>query len=89
MLAKRRSLMHNGREVDRTPLLVPSFSSKGFPDVDKIIKYSSELIAGVALISAYDLHYDKIKPPFDFPSLERSPSEVNRMGFPNRFYCDS
>jgi hypothetical protein len=21
--------------------------------------------------------------------LERSPSEVNRMGFPNRFYCDS
>jgi hypothetical protein len=69
MLAKRRSLKHNGREIDRTPLLIPSFSSKGFPDIDKIIKYSSELIEGVALISAYDLHYGKIKPPFDFPSL--------------------
>jgi hypothetical protein len=60
---------HNGREIDRTPLLIPSFSSKGFPDIDKIIKYSSELIDGVTLISAYDLHYGKIKPPFDFPSL--------------------
>ena len=69
MLAKRRSLKQNGREIDRTPLLIPSFSSKGFPDIDKIIKYSSELIEGVTLISAYDLHYGKIKPPFDFPSL--------------------
>ncbi len=69
VLAKRRSLKHNGREIDRTPLLIPSFSSKGFPDIDKIIKYSSELIDGVTLISAYDLHYGKIKPPFDFPSL--------------------
>ena len=69
MLAKRRSLKQNGREIDRTPLLIPSFSSKGFPDIDKIIKYSSELIDGVTLISAYDLHYGKIKPPFDFPSL--------------------
>ncbi len=69
MLAKRRALMHDGREVDRTPLLVPSFSSKGFPDVDKIIRYSSELIEGVALISAYDLHYGTIEPPFDFPSV--------------------
>ena len=69
MLAKRRSLMHNGQEIDRTPLLIPSFSSKGFPEIDKIVKYSSELIEGAALISAYDLHYRKIKPPFDFASL--------------------
>jgi hypothetical protein len=49
--------------------LVPSFSSKGFPDVEKIIEYSSEIIDGPALISAYDLHYEKISPPFNFPSL--------------------
>lgn len=69
MLAKRRSLMLDGHEIERTPLLVPSFSSKGFPDADKIVKYSSELIDGVALVSAYDLHYHKITTPLDFPSL--------------------
>lgn len=69
MLAKRRALKLNGVEIERTPLLVPSFSSKGFPDVAKIIASCSELIEGVTLVSAYDLHYKKIQPPFDFPSL--------------------
>jgi hypothetical protein len=69
MLAKRRALKLNCQEIERTPLLVPSFSSKGFADVHKIINYSSELIDGPTLVSAYDLHYDRIKPPFDFPSL--------------------
>lgn len=69
MLAKRRGIFHNGVELERTPLLVPSFSSKGFPDVASIINYSSELIDGVTLVSAYDLHYGAISPPFDFPSL--------------------
>src|SRR5216684_3799657 len=69
MLAKRRSLSLNGQQIERTPLLVPSFSSKGFPEVASIIEYCSELIDNVMLISAYDLHYAKIKPPFDFASL--------------------
>jgi hypothetical protein len=69
MLAKRRSLKLNGIEVERTPLLVPSFSSKGFRDVRKIIASCSELIEGATLISAYDLHHKLIEPPFDFPSL--------------------
>ena len=69
MLAKRRVLKLNGVEIERTPLLVPSFSSKGFPKVKKIIEYSSELIEGVTLVSAYDLHYGHITPPFNFPSL--------------------
>jgi hypothetical protein len=69
MLVKRRALKLNGYEVERTPLLVPSFSSKGFPDIADIVAYSSGLIDGVTLVSAYDLHYGKIKPPFDFPSL--------------------
>lgn len=69
MLARRRALRLNGHEVERTPLLVPSFSSKGFPDIRKIIEYSSEIIEGPMLVSAYDLHYKKIEPPFDFASL--------------------
>lgn len=69
MLAKRRRLTLDGVELQRTSLLVPSFSSKEFPEVDKIIEYCSEIIDGVMLISAYDLHYGKIKPPFDFASL--------------------
>jgi hypothetical protein len=50
-------------------MLVPSFSSKGFLEADEIVQYSSELIDGPALVSAYDLHYKKITPPFHFPSL--------------------
>jgi hypothetical protein len=69
VLAKRRVLRLNGDEVERTPLLVPSFSSKGFPEVAKTIEYMSELIDSAALVSAYDVHYKKIEAPFDFPSL--------------------
>jgi hypothetical protein len=69
MLAKRRSLTLNGQQIERTPLLVPSFSSKGFLEVASIIEYCSELIDNVMLVSAYDLHYENIKPPFDFASL--------------------
>ncbi len=69
MLAKRRSLHFNGDEVARTPMVVPSFSSKGFPQVAKILKTTEEVIESAMLISAYDLHYKKIFPPFDFASL--------------------
>lgn len=69
MLAKKRAINLNGAEIARTPLLVPSFSSKGFPDVGKIIKTMEEVIEGVILISAYDIRHKKIRPPFDFPSL--------------------
>ena len=69
MLAKRRALRVDGREIERTPLLVPSFSSKGFPDVHKIIDYSAELIDGPTLVSAYDIHYQRRLPGLDFPSL--------------------
>jgi hypothetical protein len=69
MLAKRRHLILNGVEVERTPLLVPSFSSKGFSDVNKIVEYSSELITDVALVSAYDLHHKFVTDPFTFPAM--------------------
>lgn len=69
LLSKKRILMLDGKEVARTPLLVPSFSSKGFPEVKKIMETTSEVIEGVMLVSAYDLYYDKIAPPFDYASL--------------------
>lgn len=69
MLAKRRSLSLNGVLVERTPLLVPAFSSKGFPEIAKILEYSSELITGPILVSAYDLYHKHINPPFDFSPL--------------------
>lgn len=69
MLAQKRSVKIVGQEVERTPLLVPSFSSKGFPDVSKVIRTTSEVLDGPALVSAYDLHYEKIEPPFEFATL--------------------
>jgi hypothetical protein len=69
MLALRRAIRINGVEAERTPLLVPSFSSKGFPDADKVIRTTSEVIDGPALVSAYDIWHKKITPPFDFATL--------------------
>jgi hypothetical protein len=69
MLANRRSLRLNGLEIERTPLLVPSFSSKGFPEVAGIIKLAEEFIEGPMLVSAYDLHYEHIAGPFAAPAL--------------------
>lgn len=69
MLARRRAIRVGGNEVERTPLLVPSFSSKGFPDVAKVAALTSEVIDGPALVSAYDLWHKKLEPPFDFATL--------------------
>jgi hypothetical protein len=68
-LAQRRSIRLDGKEIARTPLLIPSFSSKGFPEVGEIIQFSSGLIDGATLVSAYDLHYGLITPPFNFADL--------------------
>lgn len=69
MLARRRTIRIDGVEAERTPLLVPSFSSKGFPDAAKVVATTSEVIDGPALVSAYDLWHEKITPPFDFATL--------------------
>jgi hypothetical protein len=66
MLAKRRGFYRDGKEIIRTPLLLPSFSSKGFPDVNDILSTTQEVIDGEILVSAYDIHYKHIVGPFDF-----------------------
>jgi hypothetical protein len=43
-----------------TPLLVPSFSSKGFHDIKHLHEYVSEHIPDTSLISAYDVYHEKI-----------------------------
>ncbi len=66
MLAKRRGFYSNGKEIIRTPLLLPSFSSKGFPQVQNILETTQEVIDGEILVSAYDLHHRTLTGPFDF-----------------------
>jgi hypothetical protein len=82
VLAKRRVLNHNGKEIVRTPLLVPSFSSR-VPEIDKILKASEEFVAGPLLVSAYDIYHNKVTPPFDFGSnvifLDSGGYEVSRQ----------
>ena len=50
-------------------MLVPSFSSKGFPEANNILKVTREVIEGPILVSAYDLSYKQIIEPLTFPSL--------------------
>ena len=69
MLASRRFLRIGNAPSIKTPLLLPSFSSKGFPNVAKILKTMEEYISEEVLVSAYDIHYGHITPPFDFASV--------------------
>jgi hypothetical protein len=50
-------------------MLVPSFSSKGFPDVGHIIDVTEPYIESQVPISAYDIYYKYISNPMHFPSL--------------------
>lgn len=45
-----------GSTYVRTPLLVPSFSSKGFPEHIEMMQFLEEFISTPTLISAYDIH---------------------------------
>lgn len=70
MFARSRDLRVGSQIVARTPLLCPSFSSKGFPDVQGILEVMSEFIAESLLVSAYDLHYKKYtEKQIVFPAL--------------------
>jgi hypothetical protein len=61
MLAARRSF-RIGEETIRTPLLVPSYSSRaGGQAVTEIIKVTREFVSGVVLVSAYDIQRNGLK----------------------------
>lgn len=63
MLSAIREIRANGITVERTPLLVPSFSSKGFWDIQKVYETVQSLIDRPILISAYDIFHEKIRQP--------------------------
>lgn len=67
MLARARELKLNGAIITKTPAVIPSFSSKGFPEVDKIIQALSGKITTGILISAYDIAKKKIKKIPNYP----------------------
>lgn len=70
MLAREGTIRNGDTILCRTPLLVPSFSSKGFPELRKILDLMSEFITESALVSAYDEHYGHIKSKaLTFPSV--------------------
>ncbi|MBZ5514741.1 MAG: hypothetical protein LAN62_07835 [Acidobacteriia bacterium] len=60
MLARQNRVYFKSSFVLETPLLLPSFSSKGFPEVRELVKLMSGIITSGILVSAYDLHYGHI-----------------------------
>jgi hypothetical protein len=69
MFARRSKIILGAHMVAETPLLLPSFSSKGFPEVRQIMNLMSEFITSPILISAYDVHYGLIPKNITFPQL--------------------
>jgi queuine/archaeosine tRNA-ribosyltransferase len=60
MLARSEKLHLPNGDVIETPILLPSLSSRGFPDLKKIISSLEEYLYGPFLISAYDRSYKLI-----------------------------
>ncbi len=76
MFARSTTIRHRSSGVAlQTPLLIPSFSSKGFArskkdgksEIGKILAASGEFLIEAYLISAYDIHYGNLPAPDDFP----------------------
>lgn len=76
MFRKTSKLTHQASGVAvHTPLLVPSFSSKGFAlpnpggtnEVGRIYEATSEFITETCLISAYDIFHGHLPRPADLP----------------------
>lgn len=59
-LARKLTLRLNEVEIDKTPILVPSFSSRANINVGKMINMTRDAINGPILISAYDVHYGNL-----------------------------
>jgi hypothetical protein len=76
MLCRTSQLLHQATGTTlETPLLVPSFSSKGFScskkskqsEISTILAASGEFLTEAFLVSAYDIHYGHIPKPDDMP----------------------
>jgi hypothetical protein len=74
MLARSSTVVHKASGVSaETPLLIPSFSSKGFSgagrtsEVRQILGTAAEFLTTAYLISAYDIAKGHLPPPTDLP----------------------
>ncbi len=67
--AKKRTINIPNSGTERTPILVPSFSSKGFPQVGRVVELTEPFISTEILVSAYDIHFNYLKQELNFPSL--------------------
>ncbi|HYA88052.1 MAG TPA: hypothetical protein VEI57_13425 [Nitrospirota bacterium] len=57
MLSAKRQLASGNNRIITTPLLIPSFSSKGFPDLADKFAIVVEVITDAVLVSAYAFFY--------------------------------
>jgi len=80
-LAGRREVKFGKRLTIRTPMLVPSFSSR-VPKVENPFRASEEFIDGPLLVSAYDVAHQLLLPPYDFGSaifLDSGGYEISKI----------
>ena len=76
MLARSSILRHPSGVTLRTPLLVPSFSSrglgfnrKGISEIKDVFLNTSEILTESMLVSAYDIKYKHLPNPASFPCV--------------------
>jgi len=88
-LCKPRWRLPNG---EFTPLLVPSFSSRGFPDLTGIHDFLSPFITDVSLVSAFDIHNGYLEPDNIYASdvviIDSGGYEVKPVNDPLEAYYD-
>lgn len=54
-------IYHGSELIGQTPMLVPAFSGSVYSDIDEVVKFMGEFIIDQVLISAYDIHYKRLK----------------------------
>jgi hypothetical protein len=69
VFARRSKIILGTHAIAETPLLLPSFSSKGFPQVRQVMDLMAEFITSPILISAYDVYYRFIPRKIRFSQL--------------------
>ena len=78
MLCRTSTILHKDSGVSlKTPLLIPSFSSKGFArskrsrksEIGEILAAAGEFLTEVFLISAYDIYYEHVPAPLELSSM--------------------
>lgn len=88
-LCKPRWSMPSG---EMTPLLVPSFSSRGFPNLSGIHKYLSPFVTDISLVSAFDIHKGYLEPESIYVSdvviIDSGGYEVKPVNDPLEAYYD-